>query len=140
MVVVLHRAGEEHAHEIHHLLVVAVRGGARHGRVVFVDDYERLLLVVEMEGLCEKAESLRKIVHAALLRLDPFEQSNFVRLGKRRHSRLVPRELASDVISEVVLRRLPRKRLVVLERQVDDGISPLVRHPLVGALALRDRP
>ena len=97
VVVVLHRAGEEHSHEIHHLLVVAVRGGARHGRVVFVDDYERLLLVVEMEGLREQAEGLAEVFDISLLLADARKTVYVFGVGQRLADCLVPTELGREV-------------------------------------------
>ena len=85
------------------------------------------------------AESFGKRFGGALARLDGEEELPLLFLQRlRRH--LVPRELLADAAAQHILRRIPRHCIVVLEREVDDGILPLLGHPFVRVLALRDRP
>ena len=93
-----------------------------------------------MEGLREKAEGLAKVFDISLLLADARKTVYVFGVGQRLADCLVPTELRRDVHAQPLQRRLPRERLVVLEGEVDYGVLPLMRHPLVGAVALRDRP
>ena len=92
-----------------------------------------------MEGLREQAEGLAEVFDISLLLADARKTVYVFGVGQRLADCLVPTELRREVHAQPLQRRLPRERLVVLEGEVDHGVLPLVRHPLVGAVALRYR-
>ena len=139
MRVVLQRAGQERAHERDHFLVVTVRRSRRHGRVVLVDQHDDILLVVAVERIHEELQRIFKQGGIGPSLTDVDIILAFLAGGKRLHARDVPLELVADVDRKRPVGFFPPERLVVLEGEVDDGVLPLLGHPFVRVLAVRDR-
>ena len=126
MLVVLQRTRKEHAHEVAHLVVEAVRGGRRYRLVVFVDQDDRQLFRTGMDGLAEKPERQRQIHFVALFVHHAQQTISF----RRKIHRLDGLGKLSDARSHQgvqkpygLAKRLP---LHVLERQEDHRVLALL--------------
>ena len=127
MLAVLEGGREEIPKELERLLAEAARRGPVDGRIVLVYQDDRLLAVVRVERSGEDADRPLEVAWGFLLKAQlAMERPRGLDAFLVEKHRLMAIILVSDGIHDHVARLRPVGALRVLERDVQDGILPLL--------------